>query len=92
MAWRINNYGIVDIAWYGTSVEMELGNAAVDGPAYGRLRVRYCQEFLTTFAGVNWDTSMPPLDDIVRITRRRKGDLADVRLAPCLRAWHILQH
>src|SRR5664279_213456 len=35
---------------------------------------------------------LAPLDDIVRITRRREGDLADIRLAPCLRAWHILQH
>src|SRR3954454_20699848 len=35
---------------------------------------------------------LPLLDDIVRITRRREGDLADIRVAPCLRAWHILQH
>src|SRR4051794_31914451 len=35
---------------------------------------------------------LPLLDDIVRITRRREGDLADIRLAPCLRAWHIFQH
>ena len=34
--------------------EMELENAAVDDPQYNRLRVRYCQEFLETFTGIDW--------------------------------------
>jgi tetratricopeptide (TPR) repeat protein len=34
--------------------EMGLENAAVGDPQYWQLRVRYCQEFLATFAGIDW--------------------------------------
>jgi hypothetical protein len=34
--------------------EMELGNAALDDSAYGRMRIRFCQEFLETFASIEW--------------------------------------
>lgn len=34
--------------------EMELENAGCDDPRYYRLRVRYCQEFLGTFSGIEW--------------------------------------
>ena len=34
--------------------EMELGNAGLSDPEYYRLRIRYCREFLETFADVEW--------------------------------------
>lgn len=34
--------------------EMELGNAGLDDPAYHRLRIQYCREFLATFPDVSW--------------------------------------
>lgn len=34
--------------------EMELGNAGLDEPEYYRLRIEYCQEFLETFADIEW--------------------------------------
>jgi tetratricopeptide (TPR) repeat protein len=34
--------------------EMELGNAGLDDLEYCRLRIRYCREFLETFADVEW--------------------------------------
>jgi hypothetical protein len=34
--------------------EMELGNAGLKDPKYHRLRIRYCQEFLGTFSGIDW--------------------------------------
>ena len=34
--------------------EMELGNAGVGDAEYHRLRIRYCQEFLGTFSGIDW--------------------------------------
>jgi len=34
--------------------EEELENAGVGDPQYHRLRVRYCQEFLETFADIDW--------------------------------------
>jgi len=34
--------------------EEALGNAAVDDSKYHRLRIRYCQEFLETFPGLDW--------------------------------------
>jgi hypothetical protein len=35
-------------------LEETLGNAAVDDSKYHRLRIRYCQEFLETFSGLEW--------------------------------------
>ena len=35
-------------------LEMELGNAGLSDPEYYRLRIRYCRQFLETFADVEW--------------------------------------
>jgi len=34
--------------------EMELGNAGIGDPKYNRLRIRYVQDFLATFTGIEW--------------------------------------
>ncbi len=57
-----NTLDALDKAFRGTQAvfnwcqdfEMELENAGIDDPAYYRLRIRYCREFLETFPTVDW--------------------------------------
>ena len=58
-----NTLAAFDNAFVGTQCvfnwcqdfEMELGNAGLEDPAYYKLRIRYCQELLSTFAEIDWE-------------------------------------
>ena len=60
--------------------EMELGNAGEDDPAYHGMRVRYCREFLATFAGVEWSMrSQFMCAEAESLWRLGDGDAAEAR-------------
>ena len=46
--------GMQSVSNWCQDFEMELGNAGLSDPGYDRLRIRYCGEFLETFADVEW--------------------------------------
>lgn len=58
-----NTLAAFDRAFVGTQCvfnrcqdfEMELGNAGPEDPAYYRMLIQYAQEFLATFAGLEWE-------------------------------------
>lgn len=58
-----NTLAVFDKAFLGTQsvfnwcqdFEMELGNAGLEDPAYHKLRIRYCQELLSTFTAIDWE-------------------------------------